>query len=73
MEIDRKNKNSFWRDAMALEMTNVGVAFEVLEEGRQAPPGWSKVTGHLVWDFKMDLTRKSRWVLDGHKTADVNY
>ena len=28
------------------------------------------MTGHLVWDVKMDLTRKARWVLDGHKTAD---
>ncbi len=73
MEIERKNGNSFWRDAMALEMKNVGVAFEVLEEGRNAPSGWSKVTGHIVWDVKMDMTSKARWVLDGHKTADVNY
>ena len=73
MELDRKNGNSFWRDAMALEMKNVGVAFEVLDVGVQAPSGWSRVTGHIVWDVKMDLTRKARWVLDGHKTADVSY
>jgi hypothetical protein len=47
-------------------MTKVGVAFEVLEEEMKAPIGWSKVTGHLVWDVKMDFTRKARWVLDGH-------
>ena len=29
-----------------------------------------KVTGHLVWDLKMDFTRKARWVLVGHKPAD---
>jgi hypothetical protein len=23
-----------------------------------------------VWDLKMDFTRKARWVLDGHKTAN---
>ena len=51
-------------------MHNVGVAFEVLREGEKAPPGWSKVTGHLVFDVKMDFTRKARWVLDGHKTTD---
>jgi hypothetical protein len=28
------------------------------------------VTGHLVWDVKMDFTRKARWVLDGHKTPN---
>ena len=27
-----------------------------------------KVVGHLVFDIKMDFTRKARWVLDGHKT-----
>ena len=73
MELDRKNENSFWRDAMALEMTQIGIAIEVTDDGVQAPSGWSKVTGHLVWGVKIDLTRKARWVLDGHKTADVSY
>ena len=51
-------------------MHNVGIAFQVLETGKQAPPGWRHVTGHIVWDLKMDFTRKARWVLDGHKTPD---
>jgi hypothetical protein len=67
-EIDKRNGNTWWRDALAKEITEVGVAFEVLEEGAQAPIGWRKVTGHLVWDVKMDFTRKARWALDGHKT-----
>ena len=70
MEIDRKNGNTMWKDALALEMFNVGVAFKILEEGQMAPPGWNKASGHLIWDAKMDFTRKSRWVLDGHKTPD---
>ncbi len=69
-EIDRRNGNTFWRDAIAKEMYNVGVAFEILGEGKKAPPGWTPATGHLVFDVKMDFTRKARWVLDGHKTAD---
>ena len=68
--IDSENGNTFWRDAIKLEMTNIGIAFEVLEEGATAPPGWHKVSGHLVFDVKMDFTRKARWVLDGHKTAN---
>ena len=68
-ELDAKNKNTLWQDALDKEVRNVGVAFEVLTYGKQAPPGWSKVTGHLIWDLKMDFTRKARWVLDGHKTA----
>ena len=23
----------------------------------------------IVWDLKMDITRKARWVLDGHKLS----
>ncbi len=30
-----------------------------------------KVTGHLVWDVKMDFTRKAWWVLDGHLMPDI--
>ena len=59
-----------WRDALALEMFNVGVAFEILEEGQSATIGWKKASGHLIWDVKMDFTRKARWVQDGHKTPD---
>ena len=28
-------------------------------------------SGHLIWDVKMDVTRKARWVLDRHKTPDA--
>jgi hypothetical protein len=70
LEVNTKNGNIFWRDAFATEMTKVGVAFEVLEEGIIAPNGWSRVTGHLVWDVKMDFTQKAQWVLDGHKTPN---
>ena len=30
-----------------------------------------RAAGHLVWDIKMDFTRKARWVLDGHEIADA--
>ena len=68
-EIDKGNGNTLWRDAIKKEMTNVGIAFEVLEEREHAPVAWRKVSGHLVFDVKMDFTRKARWVLDGHKTS----
>jgi hypothetical protein len=67
-KIDAANGNHYWRDALAKEMHNVGIAFEVLENDTSPPVGWKKVTGHLVFDVKMDFTRKARWVLDGHKT-----
>ena len=69
-ELDRRNGNIMWMDALTKEMYNVGVAFEVLDEREQAPNGRKNVTGHLVWDVKMDFTRKTRWVLNGHKMPD---
>ena len=32
-EIDSRNKNTHWRDAVAEEMSNTGVAFDMLETG----------------------------------------
>jgi hypothetical protein len=69
-QIDKQQGNTLWRDALQKEMHNVGIAFEILGDGQKAPVGWHKVTGHLIYDVKMDFTRKARWVLDGHKTAD---
>ena len=69
-ELDRKNGNNLWKDALETEMYNIGVAFEILEDGKTAPAGYTKVSGHLIWSVKMDFTRKARWVLDGHKTPD---
>jgi Reverse transcriptase (RNA-dependent DNA polymerase) len=53
-------------------MHNIGMGFEVLEASEAMPVGWSKVTGHMVFDVKMEsFIRKARWVLDGHRTPDV--
>ena len=72
-ELDAQNGNDFWAASIRKEMTNVGIAFEILSPGQTAPPGWSKASGHLVFDVKMSLERKSRWVLDGHLTADPTH
>ena len=70
LEIDRINRKNFWRDALELEMMNLGIAFDILDENDVVPPGWSKVTGQVIFDCKMYMTRKARWVLDGHKTPE---
>ena len=70
--LDAKNGNRFWQDAIDKEMRNNAIAFEILEPGENIPVGWTQQSGHLVLDVKMDLTRKARWVLDGHKTPDVD-
>ena len=67
LKLDQQNGNTFWRDAIRKEMTNVGVAFDILEKDDPLPIGYKKATGHIIFDVKMDFTRKARWVLDGHK------
>ena len=53
-----------------MEMYNIGVSFEILEDGKTAPAGYTKVSGRLIWSVKMDFTSKARWVLNGHKRPD---
>ena len=47
-ELDRKNGNNVWKEALEMEMYNIGVAFEILEDGKSAPAGYTKVSGHLI-------------------------
>ena len=54
------NKNTFCRYAINKDMPNTGINFEVLPTGERDPPGRNKVTGHLVFDVKMDFTRKAQ-------------
>ena len=51
-------------------MYEVSVAFKILNRRENPPPGCTKSSGHLVYDVKMDFTRKVRWVKDGHLTPD---
>ena len=44
------------------------VAFEILEKGKKPPPGHLFVTLWMIFDLKMDFTRKTRLVAGGHLT-----
>ena len=35
------------------------------------PHRLKQVMGYLVWDVKMDFTRKAMWVPNSHKTLDL--
>ena len=58
-ELDEKNNNSLWQEAIDKEMHNVGVAFQILEDDEHVPVGWKKATGHMIFDVKMDFTRNA--------------
>ena len=71
--IDEKNGNHFWRDAIIKEMENLKVAFDILPDGKEQPPGYTPASGHMVFDVRMTLERKARWVKDGHKTPEPSW
>ena len=71
IRLDGINGNRLWQDALDKEMFEVGVAFKILNENEPLPVGYKKTSGHLIFDCKMDFTRKARWVKDGHLTPDL--
>ena len=54
LEIDCENGNPLWQDAIALEMEAVHVAFKVMNEGEEPPPGYQYMECHLMFDIKLD-------------------
>ena len=65
---DKQNGNTLWQDATKKEMKNVEIAFKFLDDGSKLPLGFKKITCHLIFDVKFDLTRKARYVGGGHLT-----
>jgi hypothetical protein len=49
-------------------MKNVRIAFQFLENGERVPVGYKWIRCHMVFDVKMDITRKARLVAGGHMT-----
>jgi hypothetical protein len=68
LAIDRETGTTFWYDAICKEMKNVRVAFQILEPGEKPPVGSKFIPLHMIFDVKMDLTRKARLVAGGHTT-----
>ena len=65
-ELDKKNSNTFWANAIATEMKNVRTAFRILPDGTAAPNGHQKILCHIIFDVKMEyLRQKSRLVAGG--------
>ena len=50
-------------DAIAKEMTNVRVVFDVLKDGDCAPIGHKQINCHLIFDVKMEDFRRNTYQL----------
>ena len=57
--LDRQNGNTLWQDAVKKEMKNVEIAFKFIDNGEPVPIGFKRITCHLIFDVKFDLTRKA--------------
>jgi hypothetical protein len=68
LAIDRETNTTYWFDAIQKEMKNVQVAFKFLETNERIPVGYKWIKCHLIFDVKMDFTRKARFVAGGHMT-----
>ena len=68
--MDTLNGNTLWADSRKLEMSNLGVSFEVLKPGDKYLPGWKKASGHLIYDVRMDFTQKIISIKEGHRTPN---
>jgi hypothetical protein len=77
LELNKKNDNTLWADAIAKEMKDIRVAFKILPDVLSAPLGYQKIPCHMIFDVKMEVfCCKARLVAGGHKTkapATITY
>jgi len=79
IDIDKRNGNTLWQDAINKELKNVKIAFTLwehadnvtakqLRDNYELLPTYQEIRYHFVFDVKMDFTRKARLVAGGHMT-----
>ena len=72
LEIDAKNKNTKWKDAVDLELKQIDDYSTFTDHGHHdsasPPSGYKKIRVHFVFDVKHDGRHKARLVADGHLT-----
>jgi Reverse transcriptase (RNA-dependent DNA polymerase) len=68
LELDKKNGNTFWADAIKLEVGNLidVECFEFKDPDYKVDGQYQKKTLHVIFDVKHDLRRKARLVAGGH-------
>ncbi len=58
LDLDRKNGNTLWLDAITKEMKEVCIAFNILPDGHSVPIGYQKIPCHMIFDMKMEDFRQ---------------
>jgi hypothetical protein len=65
LKFDLENGNTFWELAIEKKIKNVRVAFKFLEPPEKPAPGYKKIPLRIIFDIKMDFTRKAQFVAGG--------
>jgi hypothetical protein len=66
---DADTNTTFWRDAIGKEMSLILPAVKMLDKGAQPPFGFQQIQCHIVFDTRIDFTRKAQFVAGGHVTS----
>jgi hypothetical protein len=73
LQIDEETGTDLWHRVIEREMRNVRPAFECWDEGTiedartgKRLVGYQEITCHMVFDIKMEFTRKARYVTGGN-------
>jgi hypothetical protein len=66
--LDKENGNTLWYDAIMKESGNVRIAFDI----QKPPPGYRYVSLMMIFNVKMDFTRKAYWSLRGPHGLTIN-
>ena len=61
-DIGKANGNTLWHDALNKDMDHLKVAFDIMPDGKSPPVNYTKESGNLIFNTRMTLERKSRWV-----------
>jgi hypothetical protein len=80
LQIDEETGTDLWRKALGKEMSKVKVAWKVADDyspdqvraGKATTLiGYQEIKCHVIFDVKMDFTRKARFVAGGHMSRDT--
>jgi hypothetical protein len=71
IEIDREDNSQDWHNAIMKEMANGRVALKLQDRGTAPPPGYKKIPLTMIFDIKMEFTKKARLVAGAHRTTPL--
>ena len=54
-------------------MDNLKVDFAIMPDGKYPPVHYTKANGHFIFDVRMTLELKTRWVKDIHKNPQYEW